>query len=98
MSTQNDVVGRLQADIEAVQRAADDAARRLRSDADKQEAAERKNSDGKLAKEHQHLMDIRAEYADVLAEHRSAEQALRKVTSHHASRARLMKKAHMRSG
>jgi len=79
VSKKNDVIRRLEADIGHVQRAGDESMRRTRTDAAKQEAAECKNSDGKLGKVHEQLEQVRAEYADVLASHRDGEQALRKV-------------------
>ena len=75
------MVRRLEADIAQVRRAADDAVRRTRAEADKQATAECKNSAGKLANVEQELAEVRAQYADVLASHRDAEQALRKVRS-----------------
>jgi len=79
VTKQNDVIRRLQTDIHQVETAADESMRRTRVDAEKQEAAERKNSEGKLAKQQQELAQVQAQYANVLAKHRSGEQALRKV-------------------
>ena len=82
VSAKNEWIRRLQADIGQVQRAADDTLRRTRADAAKQQAAECKNSDGKLVNVELELTQVRAEYADVLARHRDGEQALRKVSDH----------------
>jgi len=79
VTKQNDVIRRLQSDIHQVERAADESLRRTRNEAEKQEAAEQKNCEGKLAKQQQELAQVRAQYATVLATHRSGEQALRKV-------------------
>jgi len=79
VTKQNDVIRRLQTDIHQVEKAADESMRRIRTEAEKQDAAERKNSEGKLAKQQQDLAQVRAQYANVLATHRSGEQALRKV-------------------
>ena len=73
------MIRRLQEDVNQLERAAEESLRRTRTEADKQEAAERKNSEGKLTKLQQELAEVRAQYASVLATHRSGEQALRKV-------------------
>jgi len=80
VTRQNDVIRRLQADIHQVERAASESLKRTRTEAEKQEAAERKNSDGKLANVQQELAQVRADYTSVLAKHRDGEQALRKVS------------------
>jgi len=79
VTKQNDVIRRLQEDVDQLERAAEESLRRTRTESEKQEAAERKNSEGKMAKLLQELAEVRAEYANVLATHRSGEQALRKV-------------------
>jgi len=79
VTKQNDVIRRLQADIHQVEKAADESLQRTRTEAEKQEAAERKSSDGKLGILQQDLAEVRAEYANVLANNRNGEQALRKV-------------------
>jgi len=79
VTKQNEILRRLQADVNQVEKVADESVRRTRTEAEKQEAAEMKNSEGKLGKLQQELAEVRAEYANVLAKHRSGEQALRKV-------------------
>ena len=79
MTKLNDVIRKLQADIHEVQRAAERSYRRTHTEAEKQETAERKNSEGKLGKLQQDLAQARDEYARVLAKNRDGEQALRKV-------------------
>jgi len=79
VTKQNDVIRRLQEDVDQLERAAEESLIRTRIESEKQEAAERKNSEGKLAKLLQELAEVRAEYASVLANHRNGEQALRKV-------------------
>ena len=64
-----------------MERAAEESERRTRIEAEKQEAAEQKNSDGKLTKLQQELTQVRGDYAEVLSSHRDGEQALRKVSS-----------------
>jgi len=79
VTKQNDMIRRLQADIHQVERVAGESMRRTRTEAEKQEAAEVKNSAGKLATLQQDLAAVQAQYANVLATHRNGEQSLRKV-------------------
>jgi len=79
VTKQNDVIRGLQADIHRVETAASESQRRTHTEAEKQEAAEQKNSEGKQSILQQDLAQVRAQYASVLAKHRSGEQELRKV-------------------
>jgi hypothetical protein len=81
VAKQNEVIRRLQAELHQLERNADEVARRTRTDAERQEAADKKNSDGKMGKLQHDLGQVRAQYSSLLAQHRESEQALRKVNN-----------------
>ena len=79
IARQNDVIRRLQSELHQVERSSEENVRRTRTEAEKQEAADRKNTESKLTKQHQDLGQVKAQYATLLAAHRESEQSLRKV-------------------
>jgi len=79
ISSQNEIIRRLQSELHQIERTAEETVRRTRVDAERQEAADKKNSDGKMGKLQHDLGQVRAQYGSLLAQHRESEQALRKV-------------------
>lgn len=78
IAKQNDIIRRLQAELHKVERASEDSVRKLQAEAEKQVAADQKNNESRLSKQQQDLGHVRAQYSNLLAQHRDSEQALRK--------------------
>jgi len=74
----NDVIRRLQADLHQIEKFSDEHIRRTKSEAEKQEAADLKNSEGKRTKLTQEVSQLKTQLQNLVAEHRENEQALRK--------------------
>jgi len=74
----NDIIRRLQADLHQIEKFSDEHIRRTKSEAEKQEAADLKNSEGKRGKLQQELLGLRTQMQNLVADHRVNEQDLRK--------------------
>lgn len=74
----NDVIRKLQGELHALEKQTEEEIRRMKSDADKQEAADRKNSDGKKQKLTAEINQLRAQLQNLVTEHREEEQNLRR--------------------
>jgi len=79
IKTRNDVIRRLQADLHQIEKFSEEHIRRTKSEAEKQEAADVKNSEGKRQKLQQDVNQLKTQLQNLIAEHREREQALRKV-------------------
>ena len=75
----NDVIRKLTADIEQIEKFAQDQNRRTKSEAEKQETADVKNSEGKKGKLTQDLNQLKTQLQTLIGEHRESETALRQV-------------------
>ena len=76
----NDVIRRLQGDLHQIQKFSEEHIKRTKSEAEKQEAADVKNSDGKKGKLQQEIAQLRTQMQALTSEHRESEQTLRKVS------------------
>ncbi|KAH3882895.1 dynein regulatory complex protein 10-like [Dreissena polymorpha] len=74
----NDVIRGLQADLRQIQKFSEDHIRRVNSEADKQKAADKKNSEGRKQRLQQELAQLQTEKQNLVTEHRENEQDLRK--------------------
>lgn len=74
----NDVIRRLQADLHQIEKFSEEHIRRTKSEAEKQEAADMKNSEGKKVKLQQELTQLRNQLSSLILEHRESEGDLRK--------------------
>jgi len=74
----NDIIRRLQADLHEIEKFSDEHIRRTKTEAEKQEAADLKNSEGKRTKLQQESSQLKTQLQNLVAEHRENEQALRK--------------------
>lgn len=74
----NDVIRRLQADLHQIEKFSEEHIRRTKSDAEKQEAADTKNSEGKRVKLQQELSQYKTQMQNLTQEHRENEQNLRR--------------------
>ena len=63
-----------------IEKFSDEHIRRTKSEAEKQEAADVKNSEGKKVKLSQELTQLRNQLSSLILEHRESEGDLRKVT------------------
>lgn len=75
----NDIIRTLTGDTEQIEKYSLDQNRKTKSEAEKQEAADMKNSDGKKAKLMQELNQLKTQLQNLIAEHRENETALRQV-------------------
>ena len=75
----NDIIRKLQSDLHHIEKFSDDTIRRTKSEADKQQAADQKNSEGKCIRLQQELQGLETSLANAIAEHRDSEADLRKV-------------------
>ena len=75
----NDVIRRLQADLHQIEKFSDEHIRRTKSEAEKQEAADLKNSEGKRGKLTQEINQLRSQLQNLITEHRENEHGLRTV-------------------
>ena len=76
----NDIIRRLQADLHQIDKFSNEHIRRTKTEAEKQEAADLKNSEGKKVKLHQEVAQLRTQLQNLIAEHRESEQGLRTVS------------------
>ena len=76
----NDVIRVLQADLHQIEKFSDEHIRRTKSEAEKQEAADLKNSEGKKGKLQQEVNQLRSQLQNLIAEHRENEHGLRSVS------------------
>ena len=83
MKKKNDVIRRLQNDLHQIQKFSEEHIKRTKSEAEKQEAADVKNSDGKKGKLQQEIAQLRTQMQALTSEHRESEQTLRKVSILH---------------
>lgn len=74
----NDVIKHLQSELHQIEKFSEEHIRRVRTDAEKQEAADEKNSDGKRQKLQAEVGQLRSQLQNAIMEHREAEQELRK--------------------
>ncbi|XP_046347833.1 dynein regulatory complex protein 10-like [Haliotis rufescens] len=74
----NDVIRRLQADLHQIEKFSEEHIRRVKTEAEKQEAADVKNSEGKRQKLQQEINQLRTQLQNLTMEHRESEQELRK--------------------
>ena len=75
----NDIIRRLQSDLHQFEKFSEEHIRRTKSEAEKQEASDIKNSDGKKVKLQQETQQLKAQLQSLVTEHRENEQTLRKV-------------------
>ena len=75
----NDIIRRLQADLHQIEKFSEEHIRRTKSEAEKQEAADTKNSEGKRVKLQQETNQLKTQLQNLTAEHRESEQNLRRV-------------------
>ncbi|XP_013381737.1 IQ domain-containing protein D [Lingula anatina] len=73
----NDVIRRLQADLHQIEKFSDEHIKRTKSEAEKQESADQKNSEGKQAKLQQEVSTLRTQLQNLISEHKESEQNLR---------------------
>ena len=78
MKFRNDVIRKLQLELHGLERTHEDAIKRTRGEAEKQENADIKNSDGKRQKLLHEIAQLKAQLITITAEHREGENALRK--------------------
>nr|KAG5700367.1 hypothetical protein BaRGS_029619 [Batillaria attramentaria] len=74
----NDIIKRLQSELHAIEKFSEEHIRRVRADAEKQEAADEKNSDGKRQKLQTEVGQLRSQLQNAIQEHREVEQDLRR--------------------
>ena len=77
----NDIIKRLQSELHQIEKYSEEQIRRVRADAEKQEAADEKNSDGKRQKLQTEVAQLRSQLQNATLEHRESEQELRRVSS-----------------
>ncbi|XP_077995600.1 dynein regulatory complex protein 10-like [Glandiceps talaboti] len=78
ISKRNDVIRRLKADLHQIEKFSEDHIRRTKSEAEKQQQADARNSEGKQQRLQADLQALRTQLANMIAEHRENELALRK--------------------
>lgn len=78
ISKRNDEIRRLKADLHQIEKFSEEHIRRTKSEADKQQQADTKNSEGKQAKLQTEFQALKTQLANNTAEHRESELALRK--------------------
>ena len=69
----------MKADLNQIEKFSEEHIRRTKSEADKQQQADAKNSEGKQGKLQAELQALKTQLATNTAEHRESELALRKV-------------------
>ncbi|CAH1802029.1 unnamed protein product [Owenia fusiformis] len=74
----NDVIRKLQADLFQIDKFSQEHIRRTKQEAEKQESADVKNSEGKKQKLTQEVNQLSTQMANLVTEHREHEQSLRK--------------------
>ncbi|XP_045171945.2 dynein regulatory complex protein 10-like [Mercenaria mercenaria] len=74
----NDVIRGLQADLRQIQKFSEDHIRRVNAEADKQKAADKKNSEGRKQRLQQEVTQLQTQQQNLVTEHRENEQELRK--------------------
>lgn len=74
----NDVIRRLQADLHQIEKFSEEHIRRTKTEAEKQEAADVKNSEGKRVKLQQDLNQFKNQLSTLITEHRESEGDLRR--------------------
>ena len=75
----NDVIRHLQADLHQIEKFSEELIRRTKSEAEKQETADTKNSEGKKLKLQQESAQLNTQLQNHIQEHREHEQNLRRV-------------------
>lgn len=75
----NDVIRRIQADLRQIEKFSEENMKRVQSEAEKQEAADIKTSDGKKQRLLQELQQLKTQIQNLITEHRESEQELRRV-------------------
>lgn len=78
ITKKNDVIRHLQADLHQIEKFSEEHIRRTKSEAEKQEAADLKSSEGKRAKLQQDDVQLKTQLQNQVSEHRESEQNLRK--------------------
>uniref|UniRef100_A0A1I8IRL0 Dynein regulatory complex protein 10 n=1 Tax=Macrostomum lignano TaxID=282301 RepID=A0A1I8IRL0_9PLAT len=73
----NDVIRKIQSDIHHVEKYAEESIKNIRSEAEKQQQTDSKNSEGKVHKLTQERNQLRTQLDNLIAEHRDSEQQLR---------------------
>ncbi len=79
IQTQNDIIRRLQSDLHSIERYSIENIKRFKTEAEKQEAADMKNSEGKKQKLQTEINHLRTQLQNLTLEHRESEQELRGV-------------------
>lgn len=74
----NDIIRELQANLHHIEKFSDDHIKRTRTEAEKQEAADLKNSEGKKQKLQQDTAQLKTQLQNLVQEHRESEQVLRR--------------------
>ena len=80
ITKKNDVIRRLQADLHQIEKFSEEHIRRTKSEAEKQQAADVKNSEGKASRLQQELHSLESTLLNNVQEHRDTEGELRKVS------------------
>ena len=80
ISKRNDEIRRLKADLHQIEKFSEEHIRRTKSEAEKQQQADTKNSEGKQSKLQTELQQLKTQLANNTSEHRESELALRKVS------------------
>ena len=75
------MIRRLQADLHQIEKFSEEHIRRTKSEAEKQEAADLKNSEGKRIKLQQEDQQLKVQLQNLITEHRDGEQGLRRVSN-----------------
>lgn len=74
----NDIIRGLQADLRQIQKFSEDHIRRVNAEAEKQKAADKKNSEGRKQRLQQEVAQLQTQLQSLVTEHRENEQELRK--------------------
>ncbi|OWF42252.1 IQ domain-containing protein D-like [Mizuhopecten yessoensis] len=74
----NDVIRRIQADLRQIEKFSEENMKRVQTEAEKQEAADIKTSDGKKQRLLQELQQLKTQNQNLITEHRESEQDLRR--------------------
>ena len=77
ITKKNDVIRRLQADLHQIEKFSEEHIRRTKSEAEKQQAADVKNSEGKAGRLQQELQSLQSTLLNNVQEHRDSEGELR---------------------
>ncbi|CAD5121092.1 DgyrCDS9632 [Dimorphilus gyrociliatus] len=73
----NNIIRNLQNQLHTIERVSEESIKQVKSDADKQELADKKNSEGRQGKLAQEVAALKQQYQNELQEHRSIEADLR---------------------